>query len=195
MLKAAPKSPDLNINLLSNESSSVSSGNAVHWILTVGRYLVIVTEVIALGTFLFGVWLSKEKNDLKVSIKSKQSQVDEYQNCNSDAFCEDRFRKTQNQIAQVSLIRSSRFQENQVLTEFAKLLPLNLNLESLSSDGKIITFSGNFPDPQQLQTMINSFNTSSKISNLDITALSQENDKSYKFTASTVINKTGFSNK
>lgn len=196
MPKAALKSPDLNIDLLPNESPSTSTTNAVHWVLTVGRYLIIVTEVIALGTFLFGVFLSAEKNDLKTRIKVKQFQVDSYQNCDKnkpDDFCEDRFRKIQNQINQVASIRSSRFEQNKVLAEFAHLLPLGLTLDSLTSDGKTITFSGNFPDPQQLQTMINSFNTSGKISNLDITALSKEADGRYKFTASTSINKVGFS--
>lgn len=195
MPKAAPKPPDLNIDLLPNESPISSSSTAVHWVLTVGRYLIIVTEVIALATFLFGVWLSKEKNDLKNAIKFKQAQVDNYQNCdpnNSDGFCEDRFRKIQDQINQVASIRSGRFEQNVVLTEFAHLLPIGLTLESLTSDGKIITFSGKFPDPQQLQTMINSFNTSPKINNLDITALSKESDGSYKFTALTSINKPAF---
>lgn len=196
MPKAAPKSPDLNIDLLPNESPITSTNNAVHWVLTVGRYLIIVTEIIALGTFLFGVWLSKEKNDLKTSIKYKQAAVDELQKCDPnkpEEFCEDRFRKIQNQINQVASIRSIRFEENKVLSEFARLLPIGLSLASLTSDGKTITFSGNFPDPQQLQTMINSFNTSNKINNLDITALSKETNGSYKFTASTSINKGSFS--
>lgn len=195
MPKAAPKSSDLNIDLLPKESPISSTNDAVHWVLTVGRYLVIVTEVIALATFLFGVWLSAEKNDLKNKIKSKQSQVAELQKCNPskpEEFCEDRFRKIQNQINQVATIRTTRFEENKVLSEFARLLPVGLILESLSSDGKTITFSGNFPDPQQLQTMINSFNTSDKISNLDITALSKDTNGNYKFNALTSINKTGF---
>lgn len=196
MPKAAPKSPDLNIDLLPNESPISSTNEAVHWVLTVGRYLIIVTEVIALSTFLFGVWLAKEKNDLKNSIKYKQTQVDNYQNCdpnNTASFCEDRFRKIQNQINQVASIRTGEFEQSTVLTEFAHLLPIGLTLESLSSDGKVITFSGSFPDPQQLQTMISSFNASAKINSLDITALSKELNGGYKFTASTAINKAAFS--
>ncbi len=195
MPKAAPKSPDLNIDLLPNESPISSTNEAVHWVLTVGRYLIIVTEIIALSTFLFGFWLAKEKNDLKNSIKYKQAQVDNYQNCdpnNLASFCEDRFRKIQNQINQVASLRTNEFQQNLVLTEFAHLMPIGLALDSLSSDGKILTFSGSFPDPQQLQTMISSFNTSTKINSLDITALSKEATGGYKFTASTAIIKSAF---
>ncbi len=195
MPKAAQKPSDLNIDLLPNESPINSSNTAVHWSLTVGRYLIIATEVLALTIFLFGVWLSKEKNDLKNSIKYKQASVDQLQKCDQnkpDEFCEDRFRKVQDQINQTALIRNSQFEQNKVLTEFAHLLPIGLTLDSITSDGKLITFSGTFPDPQQLQTMINSFNSSKKITNLDITALSKESDVSYKFSASTTINKAAF---
>jgi hypothetical protein len=195
MPKAAQKSPELSIDLLQKDTSTASSSVAIHWVLTIGRYLVIVTEIIALATFLLGVYLSKEKNDLKDSIKDRQRQVQSFQNCESNNeldFCEDRFRKIQAQINLVASIRASQFENNKVLSEFARLSPINLSLDKLSTDGKTINFSGSFPDPQQLQTMINSFNTSGKISNLDITALSKDKDSLFKFSATTTINRTAF---
>lgn len=195
MPKAVQKSPELNINLLPKKDSASTKNVAVHWVLTIGRYLVITTEIIALSAFLLGIYLSKEKNDLKDSIKTKQSQVNTLQTCdpnNEEKFCENTFRKIQNQINLISSIRSNRFENNQVLSEFAQLLPIGLVIEKISSDSKTITFSGTFPDPQQLQTMINSFSSSQKINNLDITALSKEKDGAFKFTASTTINRAAF---
>lgn len=191
MQKAAQKPSELNINLLPKDDLVSSSTSAVHWVLTIGRYLIIVTEIVAISTFLLGIYLAKEKNDLKGSIQQKQAQVKSFQTCDAsapDQFCEDRFRKVQEQINQVATIRNSQFENNQVLTEFAKLLPIGLSLDSLGIDQNNLTFSGSFPDPQQLQTMINSFNTSPKISALDITSLSKDATGSYKFTAAAAIN-------
>lgn len=197
MPKPVQKSPDLNIDLLPKESLISSSNTAVHWALTVGRYLVIVTEIIALATFLLGIYLAKEKNDLKDSIKNKQATVDNLQKCDEndlEAFCEERFRKVQNQINQVAAIRSSQFEHNDVLTEFTKLMPIGLVLDSMLIDGRELTFSGVFPNPTQLQTMIDTFNKSGLINNLDITTLAQERPGEYKFSAVATINKAAFNN-
>lgn len=195
MPKAAQNPSELNINLLPKESPVTTRGSAIHWVLTIGRYLIIITEVVAISTFLLGIYLAKEKNDLKASLKLKQSQVEAFQNCDKtkpEEFCEDRFRKIQDQINQVALIRSSQFQNNQVLTEFSKLLPIGLALDDLAIDQTNLTFSGSFPDPQQLQTMINSFNNSEKITALDITSLSKDSTGNYKFSAQAVIKLASF---
>ena len=112
MVKAAPKSPDLNINLLPSEGPSTTTGNAIHWILTIGRYLIILTEVVALSTFLLGIYLSQQKNNLKDSIKSQQIAIEAFQTCDPKdeaVFCEDSFLKVQDQINSIANIKSNHF--------------------------------------------------------------------------------------
>lgn len=189
MARAAQKSPELNIDLLPKDNLA-GQGGAVHWVLTVGRYLIIVTEIIALATFVLGILLSKEKNDLKASIKSKSEQVAGQQNCNpSDetVFCEKNFRKVQTQLNQISLIRASHFPTNAVINEFLRLLPQGVELSDFSLDGSEVHFSGTFLTEKELQTLINSFNRSTKIVNLDIIELVKEDD--FKFTATADIDK------
>ncbi len=197
MAKAAPKSPDFNINLLPTEGPTSTTGNAIHWILTVGRYLIILTEVIALSTFLLGIYLSQQKNNLKDSIKSKQKTIDTLQTCDPkdiDAFCEDRFLKIQEQIDSIATIKSAHFETNKVMTEFLALLPAQMKLENLLVEGSDISFTGKLLTEQELQTLINSFNTSRKITALDITELSKDASKDpyLKLKATAVINKGGF---
>jgi Tfp pilus assembly protein PilN len=189
MAKAAHKPNELNIDLLPKEDSSKKPGDPIHWILTIGRYLIIVTEIIALGTFVFGIILSKQKNDLKESIIDNQRRVDELQKCNPnnlEEFCEERFLKVQTQLNQIATIRNNQNKNNSVLTEFVNLLPEKLTLESFSLTNNKITFSGKFDNEQQLQTLITSFNKSDKIINLDITNLVK--DSGFTFSASAQVN-------
>lgn len=193
MPKAAPKS-DLNIDLLPKSAPSGTATEAVHWALTVGRYLVIFTEIIALGAFLVAIWLSKEKNDLKTTIKQRQAEVNAYQTCdpdNPDKFCEDRFRRIQNQINQVTALDTAQIENNPVLTEFLTLLPVGIKLDDLSLDKNQITFAGTLPSETELQTLIESFNSSAKINSLDITSLTKESNL-LKFTATAVVQRSGF---
>lgn len=194
MPKAAQKQSDLNIDLLPKESLTPSSNEAVHWVLTIGRYLIIFTEVIALSTFLIGIYLSKQKSDVRDSVKSLQNQISYYQNCDKadlTAFCEDRFRKIQNQINTVASIRDSHSQSNLVIGEFLTLLPVGIKLTDFTLDKNSLTFSGTLPTEQELQTLITSFNASKKIIALDITTLSKE-ASSFKFSATATVNLPSF---
>src|SRR3990170_2181272 len=194
MPKAAQKSPDLNIDLLPKSTPSGTTGEAVHWALTVGRYLVIFTEIVALGAFLVAIWFSKEKNDLKTSIKQKQAEITVYQTCDTKdetKFCEDRFRKIQTQINQVVSLESSQIENNKVLSELLSLLPVGIKLDSLSIEKNQLTLSGTLPSETELQTLIKSINNSTKITGLDVTSLIRENSL-LKFTASASIQRGSF---
>jgi hypothetical protein len=193
MPKAAQEPPGLNIDLLPKEEIDVESNSFLHWLLTVGRYLVIFTEVVAIGTFLISIYFSKQKNDLRGNIHTTQAQIDRLQDCDQadeSAFCESRFRLIQEQVNQVASIRSGHLQTNKVIDEFLKLLPTNVVLEGFIINGTEITFSGTFPAEQQLQTMVESFGNSDKITALDITDLTKE--LGFAFTAQAQINEVAF---
>jgi hypothetical protein len=197
MAKTAQKSPDLNINLLPNEGPTSTTANAIHWALTAGRYLIILTEIVALSTFLLGIYLSQQKNNLKGSIEGMKNTVDELQTCDPkklDEFCEDRFLKIQEQIDSVAKIKSAHFETNKVVTEFLCLLPKDMKLEALIVEGEDISFTGKFLTEQELQTMIVNFNTSRTITALDITDLSKDTTKDpfIKMTASALVNTSEF---
>lgn len=194
MAKAAHKTTEVNIDLLPKEDSSKTGKSLIHWVLTIGRYLIIVTEVVALATFVFGILLSKEKNDLKDSISSQVAQIKALQNCDANdpnAFCEKRFLKVQTQLNQISTLRASQFADNKVISEFLKLLPTGITLETFAIEKNTISFTGSFPSERELQTLITSFNSSQTINNLDITNLTKE-DK-LKFTATATVNQTAVS--
>jgi hypothetical protein len=193
MPKPAPGPSGLNINLLPTDTIEVNSNSFLRWLLTIGRFVVILTEIVAVGTFLFSIYLSKEKNDLKTEIQDRESQAKVFQYCDPQdptAFCEERFLRVQSQIDQIATLRSTQVKQNKVVSELLSLLPSEVKLENLELDELKVTFTGTFPAEQQIQTLVESFSKSTKITELDITTLTKEKD--FKFTATAQINHQAF---
>ena len=118
--------------------------------------------------------------NLKDSIKSQQIAIEAFQTCDPKdeaVFCEDSFLKVQDQINSIANIKSNHFETNKVMTEFLALLPQQMKLENLVIEGSDISFKGKLLTEQELQTLINSFNASRKITALDITELSKDISK------------------
>ncbi len=192
MAKAAPQSQELNINLLQKEESAVGGGEIVKWVLNVGRYLVIVTEIVALLTFALGIKFAADKNDLKQKTLAAQSLVDQKATCskeNLESFCEDRFRAIQNKINQIALFRQNQFRKSEVTKELLSRLPIGVSITNLIIENNTISFTGAFPTAVHLQTLITSFSSSEKINDLDIQELSSptSTDPNFTFKATAVL--------
>jgi len=194
MVKTAPKGvPDINIDLLKDSGPSNRAGEAVHWLLNVGRYLIIITEIIALAIFLLSIKLSVDKNNLKDDVSNLSGQV------SAQESFENEFRNTSKRFSEVKRLGAVHFETNKVLSEFLKLLPKGMTLNSFKVGGEEfgseeLEFSGEFSDPKQLQTLVLSFSKSNKLVGLNINELDHPNEDNPKFTfkATSLINKLGF---
>ena len=197
MAKAA-QPQELNINLLQKEEIAGSTGAIINWVLNIGRYFIIATEIVALLTFVFGIKLSADKNNIKQAVKVAQIEVDNKSACDPndlEKFCEDRFRTLQNKFNLISSYRSGQFRQNLVINELLKRLPSGVLINNLSINEGKITFSGSFPTAVHLQTLINSFNSDdSKINDLDIQELTSPTttDPNVGFKAVASINRVDF---
>ena len=197
MAKAA-QPQELNINLLQKEEIAGSTGAIINWVLNIGRYFIIATEIVALLTFVFGINLSADKNNIKQAVKVAQIEVDNKSACDPndlEKFCEDRFRTLQNKFNLISSYRSGQFRQNLVINELLKRLPSGVLINNLSINEGKITFSGSFPTAVHLQTLINSFNSDdSKINDLDIQELTSPTttDPNFSFKAVASINRVDF---
>lgn len=184
MAKSASSSREININLMpGQEEFQDSVGSTIHWALTIGRYLVIFTEIVAIAIFILSIKLSADKQDLKESISNLTQQV------SAQEDFEEEFRSVQDRINEVKDQRSSHFLNNKVLSEFLKLLPQGMTLETLELAENEISFSGSFATPKELQTLILTFSQSDTIVGLNISKLEHPNasSKRFEFSASAVI--------
>ena len=185
MAKSAQKGQEqeININLMPQKEVGGALGATIKWALGIGRYLIIGTQIIALVAFGLSLKLTIDKNALIASIENVQSVIE------SKSEFEQEFREIQGKLVDIGSLRSQQFKSNSVLTEFNSLLPKGMNLTSLNiSDGEL-TFSGEFPTAAQLHTLINSFNSSTKIVSLEIAELNSptENEPQFTFDAKATI--------
>jgi predicted nucleic acid-binding protein len=189
MAKAAQKTtPELNINLLPGDEPSGTLGTATHWALTVGRYLIIITEIIAIAIFVLSIKLATDKQGLKEDIQSLGSRI------SAESKFETEFRLVQQRINEVKSQRNAHFQNNLAITDFLKLLPKGMTLQALKIGDQEISFDGSFKSPKQLQTLISAFSKSEKLVGLDIEELKSPSEKSknYTFSAKALIVQASF---
>jgi len=195
MAKAAQRdSSDTNIDLLKSRDTSGKAGQAVHWLLNVGRYLIIITQIVALAIFFLSIKLSADKNSLSADIEDLASQV------STQETFENEFRNTSKRFTEVKRLQSTHFENNKVINEFLNLLPKGMTLtefkigdEGLEDDE--IEFAGKFANPRQLQTLVVELSKSNKIVGLDIKELNhpnEENPDRYTFRAGALVNQLGF---
>ena len=190
MAKAARKdTPEININLLPVKEPTGTLGAATHWALTAGRYLIIITEIIAIAIFILSIKLSTDKQGLKDDIQVLGDQI------SAQSELETEFRLVQQRINEIKTQRSAHFQNKLVVDQFLKLLPKGMKLETLKIEGAEISFSGSFNTPKQLQTLISTFQDSDKLVGLDISELDapSEKSKNYTFSAKASIIQANFS--
>ena len=194
MVRAARKNQpsEININLMPKEELGGTLGDIVRWVLNVGRYLIIITEIIALATFGLSLKLTIDKNNLNKRVTVAQDTI------GSKALFEKEFRGVQNKIFEIKDLRAKHLNNHLVLEDFNKLLPEGLTINSLSIDDVELAFSGNFAGAAQLQTLINSFNrseaTDKKFIGLEISELNSPSakDPEFSFDAKVIINRAAF---
>lgn len=191
MAKAAPKQPqDININLMPSKEAPEGAGGFLHWALTVGRILIIVTEIVALVIFGLSILLTQQKNDLKEEIERLSVRVDE------QAPFEKEFRNVQSRINEVKRLRNSHFKQTNVVDEFQELLPRGITLDKFVVEEDIVVFGGRFTSPAELQALVLSFSSidQNKIIGLNITDLNSPTDKEpkYIFEAEALVIPTSF---
>lgn len=116
----------ININLLPNEDlEKTPAGRFLKWALTVGRYIVIFTELIVLIAFLSRFWLDRTLSDLHESIAQKQAIVKSAQELENQA------RSIQNRLAEAKTIMSDNLKASEILDLLAKITPTDIVYNNL----------------------------------------------------------------
>lgn len=183
MAKPAHSLQNLDINLIPTTSGQSNAAVLVRWLLGVGRYLLIITEVVALIIFGLSVKFTMDKNDLKESISEKKALIDSRQ------VDENLFRNYQAKVEKIGTLLSNHSNTYEFYADVLTLLPSDASLDEIKLDGEKLILSGSLPNPGSLQTLISSLNSSQKFSELDITNLTVPTSQQpfYLFTASALI--------
>lgn len=160
---AAPKSE---IEFLPQEDwEKTSFGKFLKWLLTVGRYIVIFTELIVILAFLSRFKLDRDLTNLYEQIEDKQAIIQSYADFEAD------FRFLQEQLSTIQTLRREQLQTKPLIEEIAALTPIDVYFSDLSVTGDRASFTANALSEAGLATFINNLKRSTRFSDLEIGSL------------------------
>lgn len=117
------------INLLKKEEQSFLD-RFIHWSLTIGRYIVILTETIALSAFLYRFTLDRQLIDLHDTIKQKQAVI------NLLKTNEETYRSVQDRIAIAGALSTTGNQTITLIQEILNFVPPEMIVNTITFTGE-----------------------------------------------------------
>ena len=152
------------INLLKNKQGEFID-KFVGWALTVGRLLVILTELIALGAFLYRFSLDRQIIDLHGKIKQEEAIVKGYKN-NEDAY-----RNLQDRLALATNFASLGSHKIKIFQDVLSFAPNGVTINNIVMNEARISINAIAQNTSSLSSFINSLKTYSKIKKLSLDSI------------------------
>lgn len=169
---AAPKPKK--INLLVKEGFENSQiGKILSWLLTVGRAIVIVVELVVICAFLSRFWLDRQLTDLVENNNNKRVQIEA-----SNSFEQD-FTSLQKRLAVAKQIDGERLTPSLYTKEATKLLPHQVILSDISFNQDKFSFAGVSSDEAGLAGFIKALEKSDKFTNVTLDTISLNSGETF----------------
>jgi len=149
------------INLAKDKENS-SFDKFIDWTLAIGRLVVIITEVIAVGAFIYRFSLDEKLVNLHSEIKKRQITISSLRND------ENKFRNLQDRIALASSFSEKGIKTSQNITNFAKLIPEQVKINNLSLNKDQVNTNADVASVSLLSDFINSLKNSNTIKSISI---------------------------
>lgn len=124
------------INLLKNKEVGFFD-EFINWTLTIGRLVIILTQIIALSAFLYRFSLDRKLMELRSQIKQKQAIV------SSLKTNEAKYRDLQDRLYLTSNLSNLSHERHKILRDILKLTPQGIKLNNLSLKKNNISINAN----------------------------------------------------
>ena len=153
----------VSINLLDVEGNSNSVWNRIMiWITTYGRYIMITTELIVLLAFASRFSLDRKLSDLKENITQKQEILE------VNAGLEKEIRDVQDKTTAIKTLIQEQPVPVETLTLIHILVPLGVNLNSLTIDKDKIKTDVTANSSDSFTKFLSNFSATNKLSGVEI---------------------------
>jgi len=149
------------INLAQDKEIS-SFDKFVDWTLAIGRLIVIITEVIAVGAFIYRFSLDEKLVNLHSEIRKRQITISSLRND------ENKFRNLQDRIALASSFSEKGLKTSQNITNFAKLIPEQVKINNLSLSKDQVNTDVDVASISLLSDLLSSLKNSNAIKSISI---------------------------
>lgn len=175
-MPAKKKISQLEVNLLPKDGFSQSPiGHFLEWSLTIGRYIVVFTEMVVILTFLQRFQLDRKISDINESLYSYKNYL-----TNAVEF-EDEYRRIQQKAEFITQLES---QVNvvTVLDFLTTNAPSDIYFERLSVSNQVFTVDGSAFSQTSLETFVESLKEYENVTDVNIQRIeSVENSSAIEF--------------
>lgn len=155
------KLPTPSINLAKNRGESLSE-RVITFALTIGRVLIILTEIIALGAFLYRFGLDRQLVDLHDRIKQEQAIV----NLLKDN--EATYRNLQDRLTLESNIAAVTSKSITLYQDILQIIPSDMTLLSISFSDTSVHIEGTIPTLVSLSSLVKHLKADPRIESISL---------------------------
>lgn len=160
------------IELLPREDwEKTTFGKLLKWLLTIGRYIVIFTELVVILLLLSRFKFDRDLENINKQINDKQAKIQAL------AEFEEKFRFLQTQISTIEDLQKKQVKTDQILTELTLMIPVDVYLSNLNIREKKVSLTATALSEAGLATFLKNLQTSNRFDNLVLTQVSSETEK------------------
>jgi len=152
------------LNLLKSRKKDTVD-TIINWSITIGRFMVIAVELVALSAFLYRFSLDRQIIDLNSKIKQQEAAIQLLKDN------EIQYRNLHERLASASTLSTTSMQKIKVFQNIVDLLPQNILLNTLSVLENKITINVSSRDTSSLKQFVNSLKTYPQISKLFLNSI------------------------
>lgn len=145
----------------------------IAWALTIGRFLVVVTELIALSAFIYRFSLDRELIDLHSKIKQEQAIVDYFKKN------EDTYRNLHDRIALAKNFSKLGDNTIQIFKDITDFTPKDILLNSLGLYRNRIAINATAHSTSSLSAFINTLKTYKKIQSVNVDSIENKTSSGF----------------
>lgn len=181
-----PKIVSFDINLAPKDPFfETALGKILKWALSVGRYIVIFTEIVVIMSFVSRFTLDRQITDLNTSINQKQSVIESFGDLEMNVRTAQRLVEEYKQVEQSS----------EILTTFPALTqvtPPGISLRQLIIRSNQISVTGTTFSQDTLNTLINNITVSPFFTDVEVTKIETDPQQrnSFSFAIGAQLNTT-----
>lgn len=172
-----PKKPAISINLLPKDPFyQTMVGKILKWALSIGRYIVIFTELIVILSFVARFSLDRQVTNLNQEILQKRTVIESY------GTLEDDVRATQRKIEQYQQV-AQQINLATIFPRLSQVTPRDVRLDELVIQSGTIRFAGITQSQQSLNLLITNLQISPYFLNVTIDSIEtgDERDPGFRF--------------
>lgn len=164
------KTVDIAINLIPEDPFfETFIGRTMRWAVSVGRYIVIFTELVVIVSFGSRFVLDRQVTDLNESINQKETIIRSYGTLERDI-----------RSIQARLNEYQQLQQRKNLTDIfpvlTRITPPDVRMETLNIQPGVVTLEGTSPSQASLNLLINNLQLSNAFTNISVRKIETSSD-------------------